>query len=1155
MKNYLSEGYFDSMKQHFRKMKTTFLLLTLFSSSLFAVNVRSQSTTLDFTLKNAKVRELIQMIENQTQYLFVYNQDEIDLDRKVDIDASNRNLDDVLSDVFSNTLITYKKLGTSIVLIRKGEVKQMDSISVSGTVTDENNNPLPGVNVVEKGTTHGTITDLNGKYTIEVKSANSVLQFSFVGYNTEDIPVADQKAINVSLVPMLSQLNEVVVVGYGTVKKADLTGAVGTVSAQDIVSKGTTSVMEGIQGKVAGVDITQTSVKPGAGLSIQIRGQNSLNSGEPLYVVDGIVTGDIDFLNPQDIAKIDILKDASSTAIYGSRGSNGVVLIQTKNAQNAGSAKLRVSYDGYYGIRQLARMPDFMDGREFAEYRAMCYLTFDQTAGKWELRDDQLVGPLAARNDGSGAYVVANKLYTQDYTDWLGLLTRTGHQQNHYLNMSGTSNQLTYNVGIGYQNEEGNFTQEYMDRYNLKVSVNHKPSEHFQMGAIANLSQTVYDLGYPNAYNEINKMAPYWNAYAPDGSIIAQPGADPALNSDRGQTGTLSPLAEVKAGKNERRRYDLLTSIYMEVSPIKGLTVRSTLAPRLYKSRTGIFNDIIKDTYYGTIPRPTREATSDNSTSIDYTWDNVLTYNTMIKDVHHITATGLFSTYSTRNERLKDRTKGMPYASDWYNMFSGEFDPSGSSSSYSETSLVSYMARLNYDFMGKYLLTASLRYDGSSKLAQKWASFPSVAVAWRASEESFLKASWLSNLKLRLSYGISGNNNGVSAFATQAGPDIGNTVLYNFGSDIWTGFAPGSPVNESLTWEKTREANLGLDFGFLNQRISGSVDVYDKLSDGLLMSRKLAIESGVASMQDNIGSVSNKGIEVMLNTINIRNSNFTWNTSFTFASNKNAIVSLYGRKKDVVGEQRFIGEPINVIYDYQVEGIWTQAEYDAGKTVFENHTAIPGEAHTLDTNGDGRLTVDDKVILGTPEPKWTGGMTSNLKYKNWDFSFNIITKQGMLIDDDFSHIYLDQNSRSTVKLASYDYYMPAGVKVIDWNNFKLDANGYATDIGWKTSTEENVNAKYPIYRNGNNGSFNGGTAYYKDPSFVKVKNIVLGYTFNENHFFNKAGISQFRIYTNVLNPFVFTKYEGYDPEYAISRVRDGNGPANVTYQFGVNLQF
>ena len=593
----------------------------------------------------------------------------------------------------------------------------------------------------------------------------------------------------------------------------------------------------------------------------------------------------------------------------------------------------------------------------------------------------------------------------------------------------------------------------------------------------------------------------------------------------------------------------------MEISPIDGLKLRSTISPRFYRSRTGTFNDIIYDSYYDDTPKPTRDAISDNSVSFDYTWDNVLTYNKVFNDVHHITVTGLFSTYATRDEKLKVETKGMPYASDWYNLFSGEFNASGSSSSYSETSLVSYMARINYDYKGKYLLTGSMRYDGSSKLAETWASFPSAAIAWRASEESFMQSNWISNMKLRFSYGYSGNNNGVGAYATQAGPNVGSTVLYNFGSNVWTGFAPGSPVNEALAWEKTKEFDLGLDFGFFNERINGSVDLYTKLSDGLLMSRKLAIESGVKSMKDNIGSVRNKGIEIMLNTVNIETKNLSWTTSFSFAKNNNSIVSLYGRKEDVVGEKRFIGEPIDVIYDYKIDGVWTQAEYDAGKTVYENHTFIPGEAKTLDTNGDGRFDVDDKVILGSPDPKWIGGMKSNLTYKNWDLSFNIIIRQGMLIDDDFSHNYLNQGSRSTVKLASYDYYMPAGAPVIDWDNFKLDANGYATDITWKANTEEKVNARYPLFKNGNNSSFNGGDAYYKDASFVKVKNIVLGYTFKKNNLFDKAGISHLRVYANVLNPFVFTKYKGYDPEYAGSSVKNGNGPANVTYQFGVNVKF
>ncbi len=1144
MKNYLSEGYYDPMKQTLRKMRTTLLLLFIFTTSIFAGNVNSQVSKVNFSLRNASVQEVLQAIENQTDYLFVYNNDEVDLERKVNVKASDLSVDDVVSDVFANTDITYKKLGTSIVLMKNSTAQQ--SISVSGNVTDEKGVPLPGVTVVVKGTTNGTITDVDGNYRISNVISDASLVFSFIGMKTQEIPVAGQAIINITMQADAISIDEVVAIGYGSVKRSDITGAVGSVSSDELVEKGTTSVLEAMQGKVAGVDITTTSAKPGGGIDIQIRGQNSLESGSPLYVVDGIVTGDIDFLNPSDIQKIDILKDASSTAIYGSRGSNGVVIIETRNAENVDGSEMKITYDAYYGVKQLARMPQFMSGREFAEYRYMCYREWNESLDFWTQNE---TSPL-----GRASPVIIGHLYNEDYTDWMDIMTESGHQQNHYVNMSGTSNKLSYNVGLGYQNEKANFKGQYMDRFNMKVSVNHKSSEYFQMGATANLSQTLIDNGQSDGYEEVNKMAPFWNAYWPDGSIIVRPGADPALLSSSGITGTKSPLAELASGKEETRRFDVLTSGFMELTPMDGLTIRSTLSTRFYRQRYGEYQDIMEDTWLGETYND-RVARSSNTEVFDFTWDNVINYKTTIADNHNLSATGIFSTYKTRNERLNVRARKMPYSSEWYNLFSGEFDASGSSSSYSEASLVSYMGRLNYDYMGKYLLTASLRYDGSSKLADKWALFPSFAAAWRISEEGFMQNDWLSNLKLRFSYGNSGNNNGVGPYATKAGPNVGNTILYNYGGSTVSGFGPGSPVNENLTWEKTRELNFAIDFGLFNNRISGSLDIYDKLSDGLLMSRRLAVESGVASMDDNIGSVSNKGVEVVLNTVNVQTKDFVWNTTFTFTKNKNAIESLYGRKEDVIGEKRFIGEPINVEYDYQWEGIWSMAEYQSGASAFNNFTFRPGSAKTIDTNGDGSITSADKVILGSSNPSWTGSLYSSMKYKNWDFSFNIISRQGVVAYDEFMEEYRHLSSRSVVKLSpkgGYDYYIPANAPVIDWENFKFNSDGSVADVGLKTNTEEHL-GDFPLYKNNGQAQYLGKQHLITDQSFVKVKNIVLGYTIKNG--IPKIGVDNLRVYANILNPFVFSDYEGYDPEYAGTTLENGNGPAVVTWQFGVNVKF
>ena len=1029
--------------------------------------------------------------------------------------------------------------------------------TITGTVrAAETSKPVAGATISDRSGNASTLSDEQGKFRLTIADTVRVLMVSNIGFASLEIPLNGQNVIDVKLEVASSQLEDVVVIGYGSAKKSDLTGAVGSVSAQKITSRGTTSVMEALQGAVPGVDITQSSAKPGAGFNLQIRGQNSLTGGNPLYVVDGIVTPDINFLNPSDIQRIDILKDASSTAIYGSRGSNGVVIIQTKRADNTRSGALNVSYDGYYGVRKLARLPEFMDGREWIDYRAYAYFEFNRNLGQWRnnFSTADLGRIIMSNTNGSGAPVVAPRLYNEEYTDWMDLVYRDGQQQNHYINLTGSANKLSYNMGFGYQKEQGNFAQEDFDRFNLKASVNHKASDKFQVGATINLSQLLNNLGSGSAYDKLDRMAPFFTPYHPDGSVVVQPGSNPNIQSDRGFTGTNSPLAEINAEKRETRRYDILATAFAELTLMKGLDVRTTFSPRLGRERYGQFLDRIEDTYVGGVPRPDRSGISENSESFEYTWDNMVNYRTQFGADHNLSAQGVFSLFSTRNENVRVASTKLPYSSDWYNLFSGTFDPQNSSSSYSETALVSYLGRVNYDFKGKYLLTASLRFDGSSKLAQKWTNFPSFAFAWKMSQESFLNnVDWLSDLKLRFSYGNSGNNNGVGPFATITSPNIGNNILYNFGSTVWSGFAPGSPVNLNLSWEKTREINLGVDFSLLKGRINGSVDVYDKLSDGLLMSRRLAIESGVTSMQDNVGSVNNRGIEVVLNTVNVQSNNFSWNTTFTFTSNKNKIVSLYGKKEDVVGEARFIGQPISVIYDYRVLGIWTDQEYRDQKTVYDNHSAIPGEAKVADINGDNRLTADDRTILGTPFPDWVGSVLSNFRFKNWDLSIFVNTRQGMFVLDQFSRVYRDMAGRSTLKAKDFKYYVPAGVPMPDWDNFVMDANGNPIDIRFKTTTTETLDAEYPNYQN-NAGPFYGNNAYYKDASFVKVKNITLGYTFNRS-IFERAGISRFRVYANVLNPFVFTKYDGYDPEYATTSVNGGNGPSTITYQLGVNVNF
>ncbi len=1011
---------------------------------------------------------------------------------------------------------------------------------ITGVISDVTGEPMIGVNVLVKGTTNGTITGLDGDFTLQNVSDNSILVVSYIGYLAQEIPVGTQSVINVILKEDTQSLEEVVVVGYGVQKKSDLTGAISSVSSERIASIGTSSVMSALQGSTPGVDISTNSARPGSSFSIQIRGQNSMNAGNPLYVVDGIIKDDIDFLNPADIEKIDVLKDASSTAIYGSRGSNGVVIVQTKNAAST-TAKLNVTYDGYYGVRKTARIPDFMDGRENIDYRTSRYYTWDATNSKYILTDANQRAIL------QNSTQINSYLYNENYVDWLDLGTQDGSQQNHYVSVAGNSSDISYNLGLGLQKEEGNFINEEMKRYVLRGSINHKANKYLTTGATFTMSHTLTDSGSENGYRDLLRMQPFFNAYDENGELLKQPGIAANINGSGNFTSSGNPLIEITESSNEVRRFDVLASFFAEIKPIDGLILKTTFSPDLNYRRTGWYRPQTSERSQDIGQTEPRERFS-------WTWDNVATFTKTFNELHNLNVTLIHSVYKTRTELLRVNSTNFPYNSLWYNIFNGTIVMGNSASQYEETSMISYAARANYDYAGKYLLTGTIRYDGSSKLADKWAAFPSLAAAWRVSEEGFLnEVDWLSNLKARLSFGYSGNNNGVNPYGTQMTPNTSTNIYYDFDGTVYPGFATGTPVNASLTWEKTREWNAGIDFGFFGGRINGSVDFYDKLSDHLLMNRMLAIESGVTSMTDNIGSVNNRGVEVALNTVNVRTKDWEWRTSFTFAKNKNAIRSLYGKKEDVVGEARFIGEPINVIYDYKVDGVYSQAEWEAMSPEQRVKMAAtqPGYAKVVDVNGDGEITTDDRTILGQVDPKWTGSMTSYLRFRDFDFSFNIFTRQGMYVSDYFSAEYLGAatSDRGRMKV-NFDYYVPAGVPRYDWNNFTTDENGQP----WATmgTSTENANAKYPV--NGMTGPYYGNNGRYQKTSFVKVRNITVGYSLPKS-LISKAHLTQARVYFNVLNPFTFTDYIGWDPEFATTTLANGNGPSSVTYQIGVNLKF
>lgn len=1026
---------------------------------------------------------------------------------------------------------------------------QQENRIIKGKVIDEKGETLIGVSILVKGTTIGTVTDFDGNFSLEVPK-NGTLVISYVGYKSQEIKVSGRTDFAITLASDNKLLDEVVVVGYGVVKKSDLTGSVGSVKSETIAAKGSTSVMESLQGQVAGVNISQSSSRAGDGFKIQIRGKSSLNEAEPLYVIDGVVCDNMDFLSPMDIEKVDVLKDASSTAIYGSRATNGVVMITTKKGASDES-KATVSYDGYYGVKTVANMPDFMDGDSFLNWRFWRYLesSMDANTGQttWNMTDANYENFW-----GGGSPVIKSMYQNKNYTDWTDLVTRTGAQQNHFVNITGNAKNISYRVGLGYQDEKGVLYDGY-NRWNLKGAVDHKISDKVSAGFSTNMATSLKESGSNYSVLSGFRMTPTMPAYYWEGEnagqLIEQPGKDAAIYPNGGgPTSNINPLVDRENSKDDTRSYDIMANLYLQYSPIKELILKTTFSPMYSKTERGTFYN--GHTQYRSGKSNMAEKYNDGVFS--YTWDTQANYIKTFGD-HSINVLALFSVYDQRKEGDYMGVVDMPFDVDWHNLGSGTVQ--NQSSYYERMTMLSYVARLNYSYKGKYMATVSSRWDGSSKFQKenRWGMFPSAALAWRISEENFMESTrnWLSNLKLRASFGVTGNNAGVGPYDTQALANI--KYYYNYGGTVANGFGY-TMINPDLTWEKTVEFNVGLDFGLFNNRINGTIDLYNKNSSDLLMEMQTPFELGsyTGAIISNVGKVNNKGIEIQLNTLNVQTKDWNWETSFSFARNINTIKELNGGKEDLVGNKWFIGQPIDVVYGYKYMGVCTREEAQAFANDPNMKTKFyEGEMKIYDKDGNGEINADDKMILGHCAPTWTGSFVSNLAYKNWDFSVNVYVSQGGTVYSPFMGEFTDYSQRGMNRI-KMDFYIPEGAP-------KLAEDGSIT-------TQETTHyGEYPFPTNGTNGK--GGGSFWMsgenedraqnfvDNSYVKIKNITLGYTFPKNRL-QKLHISNLRVFANILNPLTFTSYKGFDPEWADAEVGDGTGGVSSrSWQFGINLKF
>lgn len=1057
--------------------------------------------------------------------------------------------------------------------------------TVTGTVKDAKGEPLIGVTVFVDGKP-GSITDIDGNFSIPNASPSSKVKVSYIGYKEQTVTLGNSSNLSIVLQEDNAQLDEVVVVGYGTMKKTDLTGSVSSTEGSKLAAKGTTSAMEALQGSVPGAQITQSSGRTGSGFDIQIRGKSSINgSSSPLYVVDGIICDDIEFLNPQDIERMDILKDASSTAIYGSRATAGVVIVTTKSGATLNSKKqdkVSISYDGYYGVSKIARMPDYMNASQFAQFRFLNFLTSGgQVAGslasvaqpQWRMGGeyDQC---MIVEQDGVSA--MKKMMASGETYNWPDLVTQDGQKQNHYISVNGSSKTTNYHFGVGYNREEGVYKNDLQNRYNLKGSLDTKINKYLTAGFSLNLAYTENEYSSDDAIAIAYRQVPFARPYDADGNMIVTPGNCYDVGSAGWNfTNTVNPLIMLKDDSKKSQNFRMLGNVYLQIKPVSWLSFKTTFSPNYVNMRTGEY-------VAASANRTEEKGTHEEYTRKDWTWDNQVDFNKTFGD-HTLGAMALFSMNSTDRMysqigRSTTEEGSMMSGTDWYYLYAGTLDKENTGTSYWETKMISYALRLNYSYKGRYMFTGTVRTDGSSKFLKdkRWGWFPSAAVAWRISEESFLKnVSWIDNLKLRLSYGVTGNNTVAKNYNTVG---VTSPNSYAFGSNVAYGYMPDGVVNAGLQWEKSHEINLGLDFGFLRNRINGSIDIYQKNATDLLYERYLPLVAGGVTLMDNVGEVQNKGIEIALNTVNIQNKDWSWTTSFNFARNINKVKKINGEENQIIPEKNnitnslFVGKAVNNIYMYNWNGIVT----DKMITVPDNqaakdHNFTPGEKVRScdyynavyswhegmpiieDVDGNGVIDGSDRKVMGSQDPSWTGNISSTLQYKNWDLSFSIYTKQNFWAYSNTLADAYDYNYRGWNKI-NMDYYIPAGTL--------LGCDGVNADGTYVNPVYQEVThyGSFPFPNAGVNCGL--GKAYEKNVynalavnkiSYWKIKNITLGYTFPKE-WLTPWGCQYLRLYVNITNPFVISDYKGFDPEWAGVAMKN-DGPSTVTYQIGASIKF
>ncbi|MGV8095414.1 MAG: SusC/RagA family TonB-linked outer membrane protein [Mangrovibacterium sp.] len=1112
-------------------MRLIFLFL-LWGFMQVSANSYSQNTMFNLELKNVKIKEALQSIESQSKFRFAYSSEFVDLDQRVNISIRNETINETLQRLFDGTRIRFDIQDRLIMLYTDDESTMVQqNRKVEGNVTDMSRVPLPGVSVVIKGTTLGTITDGNGNFTLTNVPADAILVFSFVGMKTQELSVTGKTTMNIVMQEESIGIEEVVAIGYGTMKKKDLTGSVSSVRTSNFESERPKDLQQLLRGNVAGLNIGMATSAKGGG-SLEIRGQRTLKAGaSPLIVLDGVIyRGDLSDINPIDIESVDVLKDASSAAVFGAQSANGVVIINTRQGN---AAKPTIGVDVSLGVATLFRSEDVYGPYEFLDWRGDIMRSSHRNAPEYmyvdprTLPSDISVTQWLAYDSSQGdpvdvwlrrlnlSDVEINNYKAGKSTDWKKMVFRSGKEQNYNISLSGKTESLSYYWSIGYTDNEGVVVNDDYSSYRSRLRFEAKVTDFLSVG-LNTLFSIRDESGTPVGWASYDNISPWGQPTNEDGTYKIYPTNDGVA--------AYHPLIDSYYTDRKYTYKSLDNVLFAKIKLPFDISYELNYSPRFTNNE--LYN-------HGSSKHPTwalSGGTASRNTASTFSWqvDNLLKWRKTINDIHQIDVTLLANAEKSQAwSQNMSNTQFVPSDVLGYHYIgSGTVPVISSNDTYNTGD--AYMARLFYSYKSKYLLTGTVRRDGYSAFGVKnpRATFPSLALAWVFTEEPALKMTWLDYGKLRVSWGANGNRS-IGAYDALSSMTNAMISLVNrtTGLVYQESFLNATRMgNNLLKWEKSTSFNVGLDLTFLKNALSSSIDVYDIKTNDLLIDRSLPSVTGYTSVASNLGEISNKGFEITINSRNINKDNLVWRTSFNFSLNRNKIVSLYGNIIDVlddsgniIGQKEadditnkwFIGHAIDEIWDYNVLGVWQTGEEEEA----QKYKLAPGDFRLKDVNNSYTFTNDDKEFIGYKKPRFRWTLRNEFTIlKNLDFSFSIYSYWG------YKTVFNEAKHNPTMDMSRFNSFkLPYWTEKNPRNDFaRLNSNmaGVSYDVWW-------------------------------DRSFIRLDNISLSYNFPKRLLHNFK-IEQFKMYLTARNVAVWTKeFSFWDPEYA------GPTPSYVT--LGINM--